>query len=447
MKGNIHIKPDKTSNIKIRLIHKSVPQYFSTDLYVQPEKLIKGWVTGKNSAFINSRIKDELDKYTTRYLKLGAAAVNKMTAKQLRDRLMADEEDTEIDFLKFADEYYQELKEEKKDGSARALQGFIKNIKSFKEDVMFSDIDLNFLKEFQKYMKKEGVGNSINNYMRYFRLVFNRGRDKFNDEDRGIIRIPNYPFRKLKIAKTEVKTREHSLTLDQLRSLINYKSSKPREQMAKDMFLLMFYLIGINTKDLYGLQKPDKDGRVAYSRAKTKRKYSIKVESEALAVIEGYAGDNLLLNIAKVYKNYLDWQKYLNIELKVIGATILSELRKSDPQAVFPTDISTNWARHTWATIARNDCRINKDDIALCLGHEDSDNKVTDIYIRYDYSIIDESNRKVLDLIFGKQTEPKNKDKASVAGKKKSKGNNADTKQKKSRDEDQYLLFRDISFK
>jgi integrase len=76
-------------------------------------------------------------------------------------------------------------------------------------------------------------------------------------------------------------------------------------------------------------------------------------------------------------------------------------MKKSDLKASFPLKVSTNWARHTWATIARNDCRINKDDVALCMGHEDIDNRVTDIYIRYDYSIIDESNRKVLDLVAG----------------------------------------------
>ncbi len=61
--------------------------------------------------------------------------------------------------------------------------------------------------------------------------------------------------------------------------------------------------------------------------------------------------------------------------------------------------VTTKWARHTWATIARNECQINKDDIALCLGHEDIDNRVTDIYIKHDYSIIDNSNRKVISFI------------------------------------------------
>jgi hypothetical protein len=36
----------------------------------------------------------------------------------------------------------------------------------------------------------------------------------------------------------------------------------------------------------------------------------------------------------------------------------------------------------------------------LCLGHKDMDNRVTDIYIRYDHTIQDAANRKVLDKLF-----------------------------------------------
>ena len=115
--------------------------------------------------------------------------------------------------------------------------------------------------------------------------------------------------------------------------------------------------------------------------------------------INVYKSEERLISIYQWYKSHLDWQKYVNIELKSIGTAIQTNLRKVDPKATYPLEISTNWARHTWATIARNVCRIDSDDVALCLGHEDADNKVNDIYIDYDYSIIDESNRKVLDQI------------------------------------------------
>lgn len=398
LSGDIHLKKDKTTNIKIRITQNRKVEYISTDLYVNPNNFLNGNASGKNATFINSRIRDEIEKYYRRYLKLGSLG-ERYTAKELKDILSVEDQKIDIDFLTFIDGYLTELKNENKSGSVRALQSLITHLKKFRTTINFSDINLNFLNEFQKYLKNQGVGNSINNYMRYFRLVFNKGRDKYNDDDRGIVRIPNYPFKKFKIMKTEVKTREYSLTLEQLKLFRDYEPTRERQKMAHDMFLLLFYLIGINTKDLYFLGLPDKDNRVNYSRAKTGRKYSLKLEPEALVFINVYKSEERLISINQWYKSHLDWQKYMNIELKSIGTAIQTNLRKVDPKATYPLEISTNWARHTWATIARNVCRIDKDDVALCLGHEDSDNMVTDIYINYDYSIIDESNRKVLDAL------------------------------------------------
>jgi len=58
--------------------------------------------------------------------------------------------------------------------------------------------------------------------------------------------------------------------------------------------------------------------------------------------------------------------------------------------------ISTYYARHSWATIARNDCNVSKSDIAECLNH--STNTITDIYIKKDWKTIDNANKKVIDL-------------------------------------------------
>ncbi|MDR1347498.1 MAG: transposase, partial [Prevotellaceae bacterium] len=63
-------------------------------------------------------------------------------------------------------------------------------------------------------------------------------------------------------------------------------------------------------------------------------------------------------------------------------------------------ELSTYYARHSWATIARNKCKISKSDIDECLNHVNSDNKLADVYIERDWSMIDEANRKVIDYIF-----------------------------------------------
>ena len=61
--------------------------------------------------------------------------------------------------------------------------------------------------------------------------------------------------------------------------------------------------------------------------------------------------------------------------------------------------LSTNWARHSWASIARNKAGIAKADVDFCLGHVNNDFKMADIYIDIDYSICDKANRAVLDLL------------------------------------------------
>jgi integrase len=61
-------------------------------------------------------------------------------------------------------------------------------------------------------------------------------------------------------------------------------------------------------------------------------------------------------------------------------------------------------ARHSWATIARNDLSIDKYTIHEALNHSDSEMSITDGYIRKDFSNINIANRKVIDyVLYGKK--------------------------------------------
>jgi integrase len=63
---------------------------------------------------------------------------------------------------------------------------------------------------------------------------------------------------------------------------------------------------------------------------------------------------------------------------------------------LFP-DLTTYWARHTWATVAHK-IGVPKDVISMALGHSFG-NRVTDTYIDYDSEKVDEANRKVIDYM------------------------------------------------
>ena len=91
------------------------------------------------------------------------------------------------------------------------------------------------------------------------------------------------------------------MTLEQLRAVFNVPDDDTFQRrgdynirnLGRDIGLLSFFLIGINTVDLYnctGIQ----NGRLIYNRTKTKNrrqdkaKIDIRIEPEALALIEKY---------------------------------------------------------------------------------------------------------------------------------------------------------------
>ncbi|WP_242691513.1 hypothetical protein [Desertivirga arenae] len=63
--------------------------------------------------------------------------------------------------------------------------------------------------------------------------------------------------------------------------------------------------------------------------------------------------------------------------------------------------------RHPFASLARNSCRLSKDDVALALNHVDEGHRTTDIYIAKDWKIVDEVQEKVVELLRELDTQSK----------------------------------------
>ena len=204
----------------------------------------------------------------------------------------------------------------------------------------------------------------------------------------------NYPFRRFKI-KT-VKTDKRSLSVETLRNIFNYEI-EDWQVVYRDMFKLSFLLMGINFADLLKLTPGDlREGRIVFNRSKTGRLYSMKVEPEALELLRKYRGNKHLLSIMDSRTDYVQFIRQTNNALRKIGDCDRSGLGgKKTHHAICP-DLSTYWARHTWATIAAS-LDIPKETIAAALGH--GGNTVTDIYIDFDRKKVDEANRKVLDWV------------------------------------------------
>jgi hypothetical protein len=57
------------------------------------------------------------------------------------------------------------------------------------------------------------------------------------------------------------------------------------------------------------------------------------------------------------------------------------------------------WARHTFGTLARNECRKSVDDIGEALNHVDNGHATTDIYIAKNWAIVDDVQNEVVALL------------------------------------------------
>ena len=258
------------------------------------------------------------------------------------------------------------------------------------ERLNFEDITAKWLNEFNGYMaKRSPAQNARSIHLRDIRAVFNFAIDEEMTD--------LYPFRKFKIKSTP--TMKRSLSADDIR-MIATMPLLPWQEEYRDVFMLIFYLIGINIVDLFGLTHENvQNGRIVYTRRKTKRIYSIKIEPEAQEILDRHKGTTHLIDVADRYKDHTNFTSRFNKALKTFGTWEVDEHHKQkvkyNPYWDF---LSSYWARHSWATIAYNDCNIPVDVISQALGHS-MGNRVTMVYINSDSKKVDEANRKVIDRV------------------------------------------------
>lgn len=305
--------------------------------------------------------------------------------KKMIEEAISNKTQNEKTFLYYLDEF---ISKKNNQGTKTVYTTTRNKIKEYDSRCTFESMDKSWLENFEAWMAKTMKVNAYAIHLRNIRTVFNYAID----EEYTTL----YPFRRFSIKKEE--TRKRSLTVEQLRLLRDYPCEEYQIRY-RDIFMLMFYLIGVNAADLFNAKHSALvNGRFEYKRAKTGKLYSVKVEPEAMDIIEKYKGKSYLLNIMDEYRNYKDFLHRMGIGLKQIGKLERKGLGgKKIRTPLFP-DLSSYWTRHTWATIA-SELDIPKEVIAHALGHSWANSTTTDIYIRFDNKKVDEANRKVIDYV------------------------------------------------
>ena len=167
---------------------------------------------------------------------------------------------------------------------------------------------------------------------------------------------------------------------------------------AQRYFAFCFNARGMCFIDLAYLQKSNiRSGVIKYVRKKTGQQMEVKVNNEMKAIIDSFSKETIgtpflfpiIRDMGKDYRpQYENGLRIQNLRLKKLAA-----------MADIPRQLSTHWARHSWANMGKQqDLPLRV--ISECLGHKSE--KTTLIYLdQLDNSLLDSANDKITSAVYG----------------------------------------------
>ena len=295
-----------------------------------------------------------------------------------------------LDFFAFADDWLKRATQKGAKNYYTMLSSLEKHLG--KRHLPFSNITYGMLQKYCDYL--DGKPRAQSMYLGGIRHLYREAMRKYNTDYEQVIR--NDPFQRFRVPRQVTRKGVRALTLDELMRIYNY-NGRPASvaQLARDCFILSFCLMGMNSVDMFNLASC-KQGVISYERAKTsdrrldKAYIEVWVHDIIKPLLLKYKGSKLVFDFCERYKTSATFNQNLNIGLKVVG------------EAVGIDCLQFYQARHTFATLSRNMMKFSKSDVDEALNHVGSLD-IADVYIKKDFSIINENNFKMLDEIFGKR--------------------------------------------
>lgn len=245
------------------------------------------------------------------------------------------------------------------------------------------DITNAIIADYASALRAEGkAAGSVNMYIEKVLYIYRRAQREYNDDFRTP--IPRQLRFELLRHKHE-SAAARAISRDEVQRIIDVKLKDGSGiALARDMFVISFFLCGINFKDICTAKAPQ-DGVLKFRRSKIAEKAGAAADME-LTIPEPLRA---VINKYKDKKGIYFTNVTDKTEAGVVVArnAMAANIRLLAARLGFPFTFYS--ARHTFATIARNDLRVDKSTLDECLTHIGS-HRMTDVYIKRDYSAVNE---------------------------------------------------------
>lgn len=385
--------------VYIRVIHHRESAFMKTDKMVDNKGIVKSTKEIKDP-FVRRACDILITDYIDRLNKVDSST---WSAQDIVKFLK--EGTSDVCFSDYARQYQAKMIQEGHARNARTYELAYQHMERYAgtNKVMFSHLTSTFVNGWIRSLSS--TARAKEQYPVCVRQIFKQALLDYNDYDTGLIRITTNPWPKVKIPKCDTP-KQRAITMEECRAFFTAPLPEsdrkyPLSELGRDVAMMILCLAGINTVDIFFLKKENyHDGIICYERRKTREArsdnayFEIRVPNILQAVIEKYLDKTdspFLFNFHSRLSSYDSFNANVNIGIRQICEKVLN-LEKGKGYSGYTF-------RHTWATVAQNECGASLADVDFGLNHAHK-TRLARTYVKIDFTPAWELNEKVVEKIF-----------------------------------------------
>lgn len=307
----------------------------------------------------------------------------------------------DLSFSDYARAHIEKLIKRGQERTSRNYKWSLQHMERFAgtDNIMFSRLTSAFLNRWIESLST--TTRSKEQYPVCMREVYKAARREFNDEERGILKLKN-PWSNVTIPRSDVPEKR-AIPASKLRAFFNVvpdrsKFTHPLMEVGQDVALISFCMCGLNAVDIFNAKKDQYDGNIFhYERQKTRSTrsdrgyFEVRVPAFLKPTFEKYLTKDerspWLFNFHDRLATSDSFCANVNTGIKQIWEKVEPGYRAS-----------LYAFRHSWATIAQNECGATMNDVDFGLSH--SINRMAKVYVKIDFTPAWILNEKVIDFVF-----------------------------------------------
>ncbi|MDE6229197.1 MAG: site-specific integrase [Muribaculaceae bacterium] len=331
--------------IRISVAHNGETRYIVTDVTVDSEKEFRNGTVVKrpDAAILNTKIRGLLQRYQGVIDEL--EYTNGLTCPELVFQIKNAGNYKHRTLFSIYEEYI---------ANANITPGTLVGYKNIwrivsqyiNEQTLVENITHGTILGLEKFMRDRGLrSTTVRNYLVFVRVLINYAKRC------GYVQFRVDPFANYELPNMEV--RQSWLTVDEVKRIRDLPLKKWTHTKCRDLFMLSYYLGGINITDLLDINFNEQADVIHYIRKKTKRrpkmnKYvEFEIPDEAKTIIAHYKGPDGRIKVSPNQRkeklhSFFNAQMRTLSRLTGIKHLIYYAARKSFSQHAFLLGVSTS---------------------------------------------------------------------------------------------------------